>query len=44
MELPALHQAIDREEAAKNPSSGRRPWEAFNSWRTRGAGTGRLNR
>ncbi len=35
-------QAVDREE--RDSSSGRRPWEAFKSWRTRTAGTGRLKR
>src|SRR5262245_12164491 len=38
-------QAIDREGTPGIWSSGeRRPCEAFRSWRTRTAGTGRLNR
>lgn len=38
-------QAIDREATVSNGSSGaRRPCDAFKSWRTRTAGTGRLNR
>jgi hypothetical protein len=37
-------QAIDRESSAGCASSDRRPWEAFSSWRTRTAGTGRLNK
>jgi hypothetical protein len=43
-----LHQtdyAIDRETTVSTGSSGiRRPCEAFSNWRTRTAGTGRLNR
>ena len=37
-------QAIDREGTATSGSSERRPWEAFSNWRTRTAGTGRLNK
>jgi hypothetical protein len=37
-------QAIDSEGAGEKSSSTRRRWDAFNNWRTRIAGTGRLNR
>jgi len=37
-------QAIDLDGTTNNCSSGRRPWDAFSNWRTRTAGTGRLNR
>jgi hypothetical protein len=37
-------QAIDRDETTSSGSSMRRPCDAFSSWRTRAAGTGRLNR
>src|SRR5882672_10861953 len=43
--LRKLAQAIDRDgTTTSDPSGRRRPCEAFSNWRTRTAGTGRLNR